>query len=372
MTATVPLGERQNIDIGAIEKELTALWKQPTSEGADDTHITRACVMTLIAPVSGRRASNEATQLVAQLTDRFPNRAIVIEATSDGDDLLDAWVQAHCQMPGAGHSQICCEQITIEAHGPAVSRVPGAVLPLLVPDVPVIVWWSHGAPFDAPLFARLSDYADRVIVDSTTFDAPEAQLDAILAMLGARRSASDLAWGRLTPWRELVAQFFDSPAMIPHLHELDRVSVSYRQRPGGTRDRVQPLLFIGWLAAKLGWAAPPQPIADTDSLSFTLERPDGGVVTIELHGSATHEHSDAQIELVELGCAHAQYRISRDEASGNAQATANVAGMPPINRVVRMERQDTAALLAEELRVFGRDRGYEGALQVAARLVREK
>src|SRR4029079_15347299 len=122
----------------------------------------------------GGRAVDEVTTTVGELTSCHPNRAIVVGATPGAaDELLAAWVQAHCQMPGPGRPQVCCEQITIEARGPAVARVPGTVLPLLVPDLPVMFWWPRGAPFDDPLFARLCDLADRVIVDSATSDAPE-------------------------------------------------------------------------------------------------------------------------------------------------------------------------------------------------------
>ena len=45
--------------------------------------------------------------------------------------------------------------------------------------------------------------------------------------------------------------------------------------------------------------------------------------------------------------------------------------MAPLQRVVRLERLDEADLIAEELRLLGRDRAFEGALQVAALLAQE-
>lgn len=367
MTATVPLGEQKQIDVGAIEKELAALWKQPKGEHSNGPQTTRACVMTLVIPVAGERAANEITTVVSKLTDRFPNRAIVIDAVPNAADTMEAWVQAHCQMPTTGSTQICCEQISIEARGSAVERTAGVVLPLLVPDVPVVVWWPRGSPTGASVFARLAPLADRVLVDSATFEQPEQQLGELMRMF-AQRAVSDLAWGRLTPWRELTAQFFDSPNTVGNLRELEQVQIHYRPRPDGTLDRVQPLLFVGWLAAKLGWNAPTTAPATADA-TFTLTRSDGAHVSIELVPESGSEPGATQIMAIELRCSHAHYSIAVAQAPGCALATAQSGSLAAVRRVVRLEQPDLADLLAEELRLFGRDKGYEGALKAAAAIV---
>src|SRR5690242_6883729 len=148
-TSPIPLGQRTAIDVRMIERELTELWKQAAEGGGDEKRgaVTRTCVLNLVVGAGAGRAAQHATETVARLTARHPNRAIVVSAAPAAEeDLLDAWVQAHCQVPGPGRPQVCCEQITIEARGRAVSRVPGTVLPLLVPDVPVVLWWPRGEP----------------------------------------------------------------------------------------------------------------------------------------------------------------------------------------------------------------------------------
>src|SRR5262245_826248 len=291
---TGPLGERVHIDVRAIERELSDLWKQ-LAEDANDAHqqaVTRTCVLNLIVVTGGGRAAEYATATVARLTERHPNRAFVISAApSAHKDVLEAWAQMHCQMPGPGRPQVCGEQITIAAHGAAVDRVAGTLLPLLVPDVPVMLWWPRGEPVGDPRFLKFADIVDRVIVDSATFAAPEAGLARMAALLnpdpstpfdpaqgnssggaegrgdhdgvpsGAGTTISDLSWSRLTPWRELTAQFFDAPALVSHLAEITRVTVDYEARAGAAADRSQALLLLGWLAARLGWrtTGPPSP-----------------------------------------------------------------------------------------------------------------
>ena len=80
-TATRPNG-RTHIDVRAIERELNELWKQ-LAEGEENEHgrsVTRTCVLNLIVVTAGGRAAERATAVVAQLTVRYPNRALVVSA----------------------------------------------------------------------------------------------------------------------------------------------------------------------------------------------------------------------------------------------------------------------------------------------------
>jgi glucose-6-phosphate dehydrogenase assembly protein OpcA len=386
-TLPTPLGERTRIDVRAIERELTALWKKAAEDQDEDGQaVTRTCVLNLLVATTGSGALAEATATIARLTDRHPNRAIVISAVptvanpvavdepANGEmvhkpPLLDAWVQAHCQMPGPGRPQVCCEQITIEARGTAIAHVPGTVLPLLVPDLPVMFWWPRGAPFDDPLFARLCDLADRVIVDSATSAAPEAALLRLTTLLDARIAVSDMAWARLTPWRELIAQFFDAPAMLPHLATIERVVVEYEASAGVTEDRTQAFLLLGWLGSRLGWrpAGPLQRVSDATQLA--LARPDGVAVQAELRPVAPQDDLLDRLASFTLECPRGHFSVSRTDAPDAAETHMEVAGMQPLQRLVRLQRLDEVGLLAEEIQLLGHDHCFEGALRLATELL---
>lgn len=361
-TNTAALGERTHIDVRAIERELSQLWKQAAEgeSGEKQRSVTRTCVLNLIVITGGGRVAERATEMIAKLTARHPNRAIVISAAPNSPkDQLDAWVQAHCLLPSPGRSQVCGEQITIEARGAAVDRVPGAILPLLVPDVPVMLWWPRGEPFDDPRFARLADMVDRVIVDSATFDAPADGLRRMAGMLGTTR-VSDLSWSRLTPWRELTAQFFDTAAMAAHLAEITRVVVDYEVRAGAPDDRSQALLLLAWLASRLGW----RQAAGAQGLT----RPDGQAVAVELRQAEPKEDVLDRLAALTIECQRARFSVARDSQPDCAVARSEVQGMPPLQRKVRLERLDEAGLLGEELQLRGRDETYEQTIRSAAAL----
>jgi glucose-6-phosphate dehydrogenase assembly protein OpcA len=370
MTTNI-LGGRTHIDVRAIERELTVLWKQAAEDQDEGGQaVTRTCVLNLVIATAGGRAVEDVTATVAELTARHPNRAIVVSATPDaGAELFEAWVQAHCQMPSPGRPQVCCEQITIEARGAAVARVPGTVLPLLVPDVPVMLWWPRGEPFDSPIFSRMCDLADRIIVDSASFAAPEAGLPRLSALLAERKAVSDLAWARLTPWRELIAQFFDAPAMLPHLEAIERVVVEVEARTGEPADRTQAFLLVGWLGARLGWRPVARDHEDDSVTQLALTRPDGGQVAVELRPVEPKDDALEQLATCALECGRTRFSVGRADAPDAAVARSEVEGMQPMQRVVRLQRMDEAALLAEELRLRGRDHTFEGALRLATELL---
>jgi glucose-6-phosphate dehydrogenase assembly protein OpcA len=174
---------------------------------------------------------------------------------------------------------------------------------------------------------------------------------------------SDLSWSRLTPWRELTAQFFDTPAQAAHLDEVTRVVVEYE-----APDRSQALLLIGWLAARLEWRAA-SILHERDGLStLRMARGAADAVEVQLRPAAPKDDLLDRLAALTIECRRARFTVARDDAPDCAVARSEVAGMPPLQRKVRLERLDEAALIAEELRLLGRDRTYEAALKVAAAL----
>ena len=130
-----------------------------------------------------------------------PLRAIVA-TPADGE--LRATVASSCWV-GASDRQVCSERVLVAA-GPRA--LPSAVTSLLVPDLPVFLWWQ--GPFDRSdgLAAELAGLASRVIVDSG-----ECSLDGVAAArILARSVGGDLAWAGLLPWRDAVAGLFDGPS----------------------------------------------------------------------------------------------------------------------------------------------------------------
>jgi glucose-6-phosphate dehydrogenase assembly protein OpcA len=238
-----------------------------------------------------------------------------------------------------------------------------------MPDVPAMLWWPQGEPFADPRFVKVSRLVDRMIVDSATFVDPEGGLRRMAGLLGTTTAISDLSWSRITPWRELSAQFFDVPAIAPRLVEIDRVAVEYEARPGEAAGRSQALLLIGWLASRLGWR-PAGGLEPRDEIAtLRMLKQDGGEVLVELRPAEPKEDALDLLASLTLACLQARFVVTRAEEADSALTRAEVEGMPPLQRTVRLESLDEADLIANELRLLGRDRTFESALRIAAELV---
>ena len=218
--------------------------------------VVRACVLNLIVYAANAEERAEADELLETVVEQHPCRAIVIAAESDSEAArLDAYASTRCQISARGSKRICGEQITIEAAGAAVENVSTAVAPLLVPDVPVFLWWKDIPHGEDKLFERLTATADRVVIDSASFDHPHEDMLRLSRLLSEENlRLSDLNWGRLTSWRSLVASFWDVEDYRDSLSQIERVSIEY-DPPDRSHDELAPkaLLALGWIVSCLGW-----------------------------------------------------------------------------------------------------------------------
>jgi glucose-6-phosphate dehydrogenase assembly protein OpcA len=233
-----------------------------------------------------------------------------------------------------------------------------------VPDVPVVVWYPEGEPFGDLLFGRLAELADRVAVDTEQFVDPEGGLRRLAAMAGGPMIVGDLAWGRLTIWRELIAQCFDSPALMGHVKHIERVRITY----GSRCSRVPGLMLAGWLMARLSWRLLGRS-GPAEATVLRLGRPDGGEALLELRRVATAEDIAGHLASVEVLCQDLRILVDSGERHGTLMTRIQAEGRPVLHRNAPWQRLETADLLATELRLLSRDRSYEEVLHVAAGLV---
>ena len=140
-------------DLAAVEAMLRA------ARGGDRTGSVRAITLNLIVHAPEPELIEGAIGALEHVGPSHPLRAIVA-TPADGE--LRATVASSCWV-GASDRQVCSERVLVQA-GP--KALPSAVTSLLVPDLPVFLWWQ--GPFDRSdrLAAELAGLASRVIVDS--------------------------------------------------------------------------------------------------------------------------------------------------------------------------------------------------------------
>ncbi|MFI5550274.1 glucose-6-phosphate dehydrogenase assembly protein OpcA [Streptomyces sp. NPDC051738] len=169
------------------------------------------------------------------------------------------------------------ETVVLRLYGEVSDHADSVVLPLLLPDAPVVVWWPVDAP-ENPAKDPLGALAQRRITDLYTTENPQAELEA-----RARSYApgdTDLAWTRLTPWRSMLAAALDQ-ARVPI------VSATVEAEA----DNPAAELLARWLEARLHVTAARVVTAGpvvtgvrlgTENGEIVIDRPEGPLATLHL------------------------------------------------------------------------------------------
>jgi glucose-6-phosphate dehydrogenase assembly protein OpcA len=263
--------------------------------------------MVIVVPEDDAEAAMKAAR---EASHEHPARALgVILGDARGAAQINAQVGT-----GSGWTG---ETAVIRLQGEVVRHAASVVLPLLLPDSPVAVWWPTEAPAD-PAADPLGALAQRRITDAAA--APRGKGKALNQQCAAYvKGNTDLAWTRITPWRALLAAALDQ-----HHVKVTGASVS--------AERISPSadLLAAWLGARL---------------RVTVDRTTSsgpGITEVVL------ETSDGPI------------RISRPDGK---LATYESPGKP--DRPIALKRRSLPELLAEELRRLDEDDVYA---EVAKRL----
>ena len=265
-------------------------------------------VLTLVVVVEDTDAGN-AIDVANQASRQHPCRIIVvISGDRRGKNRLDAQIRLGGD---AGASEI----VVLRLYGALANHGPSVVVPLLLPDSPIVAWWPGEAPADVgsdPIGAM----AQRRITDAAEHRNPRLMLKKRAATY--RPGDTDLAWTRLTRWRGLLAAALDQPPYEP----ITGAVVS------GAPDSPSSDLLAAWLSRRLK-----VPV-------HRVSTPRGsGISAVRL------ERRSGPIDLVR---------------PGDAVATLSQTGQP--DRRISLPRRELPECLADELRRLDPDDTYEDAL----------
>jgi glucose-6-phosphate dehydrogenase assembly protein OpcA len=346
------------VDPSAIEKNLADLWR--SSKEVSDDALTRAALWNVIAHTSTSELQTTASQTLGLASATVPQRSIVIRADSAAKPQIQSWISANCHLVGGG-KQVCSEEIAIIAGGDRIHRVPPLVSALLIPDMPVAVWWLGDLPNEHEDYVlALLEPADRLIVDSVSFDSPA---DLMLIDRVAQKTTTtpaDLNWVRLEEWRQATASIFDPPHMRGRLETIRRVRVVAAASGSGLfGESVEALLYAAWMSAQLGHNVDSQAKVEgpLGSIDYSIERRRqesniGGITFAEI---SFNDGSTAS--------------IARDRDKGVLVSTVDgVVSMP--EAVTRAISCNLDVLIVRQLKRARGDRVLLKVLPVASRLAK--
>lgn len=217
-----------DVSVAQIESELARL--RDASAREDGGSRQRTSVMTHIAWVPPPWL-DAAERTLEGMEARHPSRTVLLVPEPSETGGIDAEVSVRC-FP-LGDRDICGEVIALRLRGDRAEAPASIVAPLAIADLPLFLRWRGEPPFGCGPWLELVDLADRVIVDSSEW---EALRYGELAAMFERSAFSDIAWARLYVWRLTLARRW------PAIRE---------QEIGVSGPPAEAALLRGWLSARL-------------------------------------------------------------------------------------------------------------------------
>lgn len=230
-------------------------------------------VLTLVV-LADESDVEEAVEAANDASREHPCRVIVVASASWAKTRLDAQIRVGGD---AGASEV----VVLRASGPLLDRADTLVMPLLLPDAPIVTWWPREAPA-VPAEDPVGAMSARRIIDSTAAKEPSTMLENLAEAYAP--GDTDLAWARVTLWRAIIAAAVEQPPFEPVLS----VSVEGQKRHTSLE------LLAAWLGTRLSCPAEVVRTSSDDAITrvtlerksgpIVLDRPDGRTVTISQPG----------------------------------------------------------------------------------------
>lgn len=303
-----------------------------------------------------------------------PCRVIALCPTVGEDEGVTAQVSAYCPIQKQSRSAlICCEYITLRGTEDALARIAGMIPALTIGDLPKFLWWKATPNSENELFKRLSEISRSVIIDSSGFLTPEADLLQLYSLIESGKAIADLNWRRLAAWQELTAETFDPPERRAHIMEIDRITIDYEKG-----NPAQALMYLGWIASRLQW----HPVShvheggEYDIQRIKLVGADGREIEAELAAIPVADVGEIPGDLINLRLYSTNTAANcctvlcsetggcmRMEAGGAAQSCET-------RQVTALFDQKAEFLLSQQLQRMGREVLYEESMAVTAQVLK--
>lgn len=293
----------QDTTASAIDRALIAARRAGGSQATGQ-------VLTLVVMTAGDDNA-DAVEAAVSTAAEHPSRILVVRLRPDSAPEGNA-TRLDAEVCGSGERGPG-ELVTLDLHGQLANHADSVVLPLLVPDAPVVAFWPGEAPSD-PSADPVGALSQRRVTDLATTADPAAGLTQRAATYA--EGDTDLSWTRVTNWRSLLAAALDQPHA-----PIESGAVA------GEADSPSTELLARWLETRLG-------------VPVTRHTSDGPGLTE-----------------VRLNTAEGEIAIVRTDGR---LATMSAPGWP--DRPIALPRRALAALMAEELRRLDPDEIYAECL----------
>ncbi|MBN1481316.1 hypothetical protein EH223_02985 [candidate division KSB1 bacterium] len=265
----ITIGEKVSLE--KIESAFRQYWRDLVETGSEEA-VLKASTLNLIILVDRKTVFEELLSDIHEIVSHHPGRMIVAFIDPDVDsDEIDAHVSAYSQKSKEGKIQISAQVVVLKTGRAGSIHLAGALLPLLLADLPVYLWCTCTQVLAEPDFGILLNYADRLIVRTANeYTSTEEMANSIKQILAYNQKCkiSDITWSELTDWREAIAQFFDTKNNQHYLGTLEEIEITF----SGDKLSNHAFLLAGWLSSQLKNVPNSPDIQNASTIYFKRQR----------------------------------------------------------------------------------------------------
>jgi glucose-6-phosphate dehydrogenase assembly protein OpcA len=320
-------------DVAAIQAELAR----------EKPHLT---TMNLIVWIDSEVKRDWVIERATKVSEKHPSRTIILDSSPGR---TGAVVRAN----DAGQTTEQASRVELGVDGIAPLDACEIASSLRAPDVPTVLWWSADSLNEDTAFRCFFDFSDSAIVDSSLGVRDNSTLGELSEFYAQRRRVAlhDLAWMRLHPWQDIIAQFFDDPQFREELFSIRKLRIA-------SGSDAEAIYLAGWLGSRLGWNA----VAHDQ---FTDRN--GNTVDIQ----NVREGQPRRVHSIAISTTNTIYHGDVDTGDTSVVRVWAEGERATDGRIVPIQAVDNASLIERAaLELGGTDEIFETALRMAGTLIR--
>ena len=372
---------RARIALTAAQAEAAARAAAALAAADDpgDAHLVsaRSSVLNLVVIAGHRETADYCSSIIADTAGRHPSRSLIISAVDpEGPPGLQARIEALTLSTAGGRAETGAETIHVTASGETGQHLASIIVPLLVHDLPVAVWWPHDPQFRSRRADRLLTFADRLIVDGSSWSGDGLDRLAEIATVASAGAlvVADFALLRQARWREAIASVYDLPDLRAHLRSVRSIVVEFAAEregdPAGTTNIVRPVYHVAWLASRLGMTVSAPLRSRSNGIRTATLRQGGHDVAVEFRPAISDLGAGSTVR-IEL-----ESRVRGAELVGQIEAgdltvdvTVRDKGRERVKRTYLAPRLNDVDLICRAVEDSAADPVAVGALAMAGRII---
>lgn len=229
-------------EIGTILDQLRICRKE-TIEGRAAG--ARVAAMNFVVFVDDPQHRSWVLERAAIVAGKHPSRLIVLDSTA-----AIRGVDVATTAREIGESTVVDERVDIGVSELDHAAIISLTQELSVPEIATVLWWSGAKLLASRTFAGLASAATTILVDSSGKARDAETIRELVRFHAASPSVvlHDLAFMRLAPWQDMIAQFFDDPALRDDIFSITGLEIE-------SGSDAEAFYLAGWLGSRLSWTA---------------------------------------------------------------------------------------------------------------------